>query len=85
VTKVDRLEEAENLRISEKKETEYKPVVMESQPQLMLTGPAGFAGSAAGFNHVGANSSTATPVPGASAPGTYTIPGQMPSYQGYSM
>jgi hypothetical protein len=28
VTKVDRLEEAENLRISEKKETEYKPVVM---------------------------------------------------------
>ncbi len=28
VTKVDRLEEAENLRITEKKETEYKPVVM---------------------------------------------------------
>ena len=28
MTKVDRLEEAENLRISEKKETEYKPVVM---------------------------------------------------------
>jgi clathrin heavy chain len=77
VTKVDRLEEAENLRISEKKETEYKPVVMESQPQLMLTGPAGFPGTTAGFN------STASP---AAAPGgTYTIPGQMPSYQGYSM
>jgi hypothetical protein len=28
VTKVDRLEEAENQRITEKKETEYKPVVM---------------------------------------------------------
>lgn len=83
VTKVDRLEEAENLRITEKKETEYKPVVMESQPQLMLTGPAGFPGStAAGFNHVGANSSAPA---GGSAAGTYTIPGQMPSYQGYSM
>ena len=28
VTKVDRLEDAENQRITEKKETEYKPVVM---------------------------------------------------------
>ena len=27
-SKVDRLEEAENARISEKKETEYKPVVL---------------------------------------------------------
>jgi len=79
VTKVDRLEEAENTRITEKKETEYKPVVMESQPQLMLTGPAGFPASTAGFNG-------ASPAPGAAAPGgTYTIPGQMPSYQGYSM
>ena len=28
VSKVDRLEDAENQRITEKKETEYKPVVM---------------------------------------------------------
>jgi len=73
-TKVDRLEDAENQRITEKKETEYKPVVMESQPQLMLTGPAGGFPGATGFN-------------GAAAPagGTYGMPGQMPSYQGYSM
>jgi len=78
-SKVDRLEEAENARISEKKETEYKPVVLESQPQLMLTGPAGaFQGGAPGYNHVGA---PAAPP----AAGGYTIPGQMPSYQGYSM
>ena len=28
VNKVDRLDEAENLRITEQKETEYKPVVL---------------------------------------------------------
>ena len=31
VTKVDRLDEAENLRITEQKETEYKPVVLGRQ------------------------------------------------------
>merc|ERR1712083_122700 len=31
-SKVDKLEEAENLRVTEAKETEYKPVVMETQP-----------------------------------------------------
>jgi len=72
-TKVDRLEDAENQRITEKKETEYKPVVMESQPQLMLTGPAGGFPGATGFNGA------------AAAPGSYGMPGQMPSYQGYSM
>jgi len=72
VTKVDRLDEAENLRITEQKETEYKPVVLESQPQLMLTGPGGgFQGAPPGaYNGAGA---------------AYGIPGQMPSYQGYSM
>merc|ERR1711953_574882 len=40
-SKVDKLEEAENLRVEEKKEAEFKPVVMETQPQLMLTGPMG--------------------------------------------
>jgi len=57
-TKVDKLEESETMRQEEKKEQEYKPVVMDSQPQLMLTGPmafnnstaAGFPGAAAGNN-----------------------------------
>merc|ERR1739846_186755 len=40
-TKVDKLEESEIARLEEKKEEEYKPVVMETQPQLMLTGPIG--------------------------------------------
>jgi len=40
-TKVDKLEESEIARMEEKKEEEYKPVVMETQPQLMLTGPIG--------------------------------------------
>merc|ERR1719479_329081 len=39
--KVDKLEESEAARVGEKKEEEYKPVVMETQPQLMLTGPIG--------------------------------------------
>merc|ERR1712198_783536 len=38
-TKVDKLEESEIARLEEKKEEQYKPVVMETQPQLMLTGP----------------------------------------------
>merc|ERR1712106_779403 len=69
-SKVDKLEEAENLRVTEAKETEYKPVVMEPQPQLMLTGPGAFPAQAppGGFNNVGNN-----------------FGGAMPSYQGYSM
>merc|ERR1712002_1212294 len=69
-SKVDKLEEAENLRVSEKKEEEYKPVVMETQPQLMLTGPGAFPaqGTPGGFNNVANN-----------------FGGAMPSYQGYSM
>jgi clathrin heavy chain len=38
-SKVDKLEESEAARLVEKKEAEYKPVVMETQPTLMLTGP----------------------------------------------
>merc|ERR1719216_559159 len=40
-SKVDKLEESETTRQEEKKEEEYKPVVMETQPTLMLTGPMG--------------------------------------------
>jgi len=71
--KVDKLEEAENLRESEAKETEYKPVVLETQPQLMLTGPGGFPGQA--------------PPPGAynNAAAGGSFGAGMPSYQGYSM
>jgi len=76
-TKVDRLEDAENQRITEKKETEYKPVVLESKPQLMLTGPAAGFPAAAGYNHVAPT--------GAGAGATYGMPAQMPTYQGYSM
>merc|ERR1712001_819963 len=36
-SKVDKLEESEAARLEEKKEAEYKPVVMETQPTLMLT------------------------------------------------
>merc|ERR1739846_183838 len=67
-TKVDKLEESENLRQTEEKEAEYKPVVMETQPQLML----GYGGAAA-------------PAPAGAYNNQYTVPGQMPSYQGYSM
>jgi len=70
-SKVDKLEEAENLRVTEAKETEYKPVVMETQPQLMLTGPGGAFPAQppqGGYNNVGNN-----------------FGGAMPSYQGYSM
>jgi len=70
-SKVDKLEEAENLRVTEAKETEYKPVVMETQPQLMLTGPGGAfpaQGAPGGYNNVGNN-----------------FGGPMPAYQGYSM
>merc|ERR1719219_275644 len=76
-SKVDKLEEVENQRITEKKETEYKPVVLESKPQLMLTGPAAGFPAAAGYNHVAPT--------GAGAGATYGMPAQMPTYQGYSM
>jgi len=73
------LEESEAARVEEKKEEEYKPVVMETQPQLMLTGPIGF------------NNSTSAPSGGAGAPYTggaagnsFPTGGGMP-YQGYSM
>jgi len=69
-SKVDKLEESENLRQTEEKEAEYKPVAMETQPILMLTGPQ------AGFQQ-----QQAPPAPGQG----YQIPGKMPSYQGYSM
>jgi len=75
-SKVDKLEESEAARVEEKKEEEYKPVVMETQPQLMLTGPIGF------------NNSTSAPSGGGStyagAPGNSFPQGGMP-YQGYSM
>jgi clathrin heavy chain len=78
-SKVDKLEESEAARVEEKKEEEYKPVVMETQPQLMLTGPIGF------------NNSTSAPSGGAGAPYTgsaagnsFPTGGGMP-YQGYSM
>merc|ERR1712241_1463698 len=69
-SKVDKLEESENLRQTEEKEAEYKPVAMETQPILMLTGPQ------AGFQQ-----QQQPPAPGQG----YQIPGKMPSYQGYSM
>jgi len=65
------------LRVTEAKETEYKPVVMETQPTLMLTGPANpFPAQAPptqGFNNVPSSNAG------------YAIGGQIPSYQGYSM
>jgi len=70
-SKVDKLEEAETQRLTEAKEEEYKPVVMETKPVLMLTGPGSIGAGAAPYNHVGQNS--------------YAAPGGMPSYQGYSM
>lgn len=73
-SKVDKLEESEVARLEEKKEAEYKPVVMETQPQLMLTGPMAYNSSAPGYTGTGA------PPAGNSFPG-----GNMPSYQGYSM
>ena len=42
-TKVDKLEEAETQRATEAKEENSKPIVMETQPQLML----GYGGTAA--------------------------------------
>jgi len=67
-SKVDKLEEAEKLRAEEVKEENNKPIVMETQPQLML----GYGGAAA-------------PAPAGAYNNQYTVPGQMPSYQGYSM
>merc|ERR1712179_285025 len=61
-SKVDKLEEAENLRVTEAKETEYKPVVMETQPQLMLTGP-GCAFPAQGLQEVTTTWGTILEVP----------------------
>merc|ERR1712066_818002 len=74
-SKVDKLEESEAARVEEKKEEEYKPVVLETQPQLMLTGPIGF------------NNSTSAPsggAPYAGAAGNSFPQGGMP-YHGYSM
>merc|ERR1712142_990301 len=73
-SKVDKLEEAENLRVTEAKETEYKPVVLETQPQLMLTGPIGFNNS---------TSAPGAPYSGGAAGNSFPQ-GGMP-YQGYSM
>jgi len=72
-TKVDRLEESEAARLEEKKEEQYKPVVMETQPQLMLTGPMAMGAPPGGLN---SNSFGATP--GMATPGGS-------NYQGYSM
>ncbi|TRY70577.1 hypothetical protein TCAL_08726 [Tigriopus californicus] len=60
-SKVDKLMESETTRQAEKQEEEYKPVVMETQPQLMLTGPG-----AMNFNHGG--------VPGGSFPQAGAMP-----------
>merc|ERR1719461_2676379 len=73
-TKVDKLEECEAARLEEKKEEEYKPVVMETQPQLMLTGPVGFNNS---------TSAPGAPYSGGAAGNSFPQ-GGMP-YQGYSM
>merc|ERR1712121_202579 len=70
-SKVDKLEEAEQERVTEAKEEKSKPIVMETQPQLMLTGPSGAfpaQGAPGGYNNVGNN-----------------FGGPMPTYQGYSM
>merc|ERR1711915_491698 len=40
-SKVDKLEEAEQQRATEAKEENNKPIVMETQPTLMLIGPQG--------------------------------------------
>lgn len=68
-TKVDKLEESEIARLEEKKEEEYKPVVLETAPQLMLTGPIG--GFPAGT----------APGPTTNSFGS----GMPTNYQGYSM
>jgi len=75
-TKVDKLEECEAARLEEKKEEEYKPVVMETQPTLMLTGPMGFNNSAP---------PPPNPAGGFAPTGNSFPPGGMPAYQGYSM
>lgn len=86
VSKVDRLEDAENLRITEKKEEEYTPVVLESKPQLMLTGPGAYPGGApVGYNNVGGGAGVGYVGGGGGAGAPYGMPAQMPSYQGYSM
>jgi len=54
-SKVDKLIESEEARQEEKKEAEYKPVVLETQPQLMLTGPLG------GFNNAASAFGTGMP------------------------
>merc|ERR1712117_229724 len=72
--KVDKLEESETTRQEEKKEEEYKPVVMETQPTLMLTGPGmGYNNAAGGV----------PPVPPAT--NNFAPPGPMPSYSSYNM
>merc|ERR1719410_1639294 len=50
--KVDKLEEAENQRVDEAKEENNKPIVMETQPTLMIGygGPGGAPAPAAGLH-----------------------------------
>jgi len=72
-TKVDRLEESEAARLEEKKEEQYKPVVMETQPQLMLTGPMAMGAPPGGLNSNSFGSAAGMATPGGS------------NYQGYSM
>jgi len=77
-SKVDKLEESEAARLEEKKEAEYKPVVMETQPTLMLTGPMGYnSGSAPAPPYTSATGNSF----GASQTGMPPYPGQ----PGYSM
>merc|ERR1719219_688916 len=72
--KVDKLEESETTRQEEKKEEEYKPVVMETQPTLMLTGPG------MGYNNAAGGVPPVPPTTNNFAP-----PGPMPSYSSYNM
>ncbi|XP_040566519.1 LOW QUALITY PROTEIN: clathrin heavy chain 1 [Lepeophtheirus salmonis] len=74
-SKVEKLVESEVTRMEEKQEQEYKPVVMDNQSQLMLTGPMNFNNQGANPGAVSANFSGNSFVP----------PGGIPSYQGYSM
>merc|ERR1719400_2141920 len=76
-TKVDKLEESEIARLEEKKEEEYKPVVMETQPTLMLTGPMTTYNAG----------STAAPYTNSTSGNSFASsqPGGFPTGPGYSM
>merc|ERR1711899_310725 len=76
-SKVDKLEESENLRQTEEKEAEYKPVVMETQPTLMLTGPMTTYNAG----------STAPPYTNSTSGNSFASsqPGGFPTGPGYSM